>query len=147
MLLIWSVALGLFYGFIFFEFTGLVAGGLVTPGYFAIYFDSPLLIAESIGISLISFTLVRLISTFTILYGRRKFILSVLIGFVIQWSFGSVLWGMSIAETRIDSVGYIIPGLIAHEMDRQGIGKTLLLLLVISCMVRISLHLMGLLKL
>lgn len=147
MLLIWSVALGLFYGFIFFEITGIVAGGLVTPGYFALYFDTPTLIAESIFFAIVTFIIIRIISMISVLYGRRKFIISVLIAFSLQWSTGTFIWGAELAETRIDSLGYIIPGLIAHEMERQGIGKTLLLLFVVSCLVRVSLVILGVLTL
>jgi poly-gamma-glutamate biosynthesis protein PgsC/CapC len=144
MILAQSIALGLFIGFIFFEITGIVAGGLVTPGYFALYIDQPLLLAQSLAAALVSFVLVRFFALFTILYGRRRFIVTVLVGFCLQWIAGSLIWGMALAETRIDAIGYIIPGLLAHEMLRQGIGKTLLALFIVTALVRIALVLLGL---
>jgi poly-gamma-glutamate biosynthesis protein PgsC/CapC len=144
MLLTQSIALGLFVGFIFFELTGIVAGGLVTPGYFALYYDRPQLIAETLMAALITMVCIRLLSMVTILYGRRRFIVTVLIGFALQWSMGVMFWGQLVAETRIDALGFIIPGLLAHEMERQGAGKTLVLLFIISAIVRAILHLLGL---
>ena len=141
MLLVQAIALGLVVGFFCFELTGIVAAGLVTPGYFAIYFDQPLLIAESIGVAILTMLLVRLASTVTVLYGRRRFILTILLGFCLQWLIGGLFWGAAVYHTRIDAVGFIIPGLIAHEMERQGAGVTLIALLVVSTVVRILLHL------
>jgi poly-gamma-glutamate biosynthesis protein PgsC/CapC len=143
MILAQSIALGLFIGFVFFECSGLVAGGLVTPGYLALCLDQPRLLAECFGSALAAFCLVRLLALCTILYGRRRFIVTILAGFCLQWAAGSLLWGIPLAESRIDAVGYIIPGLLAHEMLRQGIGKTLLALFVVTALVRVALAGLG----
>ncbi len=139
-MLIEAIAIGLAYGFFFFEWTGLVAGGLIAPGYFALAFDQPWAITLCLLTALAAMILVRAISFFTILYGRRRFIVSVLVAFALQWSVGAVVMGTELAQGRVEVVGYIIPGLVAHEMDRQGIGLTLLALLVLSCLVFLSLR-------
>ena len=143
MLLAHSIALGLFFGFIAFELTGIVAGGLITPGYFALYFDRPWLIAETLLVAILTVFCIRLLALCTILYGRRRFILTVLIGFSLQWLAGVMIWGVALAETRVDALGFIIPGILAHEMERQGVIKTLSLLFILSVLVRISLRLLG----
>ena len=138
-MLIEAIAIGLVYGFFFFECTGLVAGGLIAPGYFALAFDQPWAIALCLLSAFATMAVVRSISFVTILYGRRRFIISVLVAFALQWSIGAMAMGTTLAQGRLDVVGYIIPGLVAHEMDRQGIGLTLLALLVLSCLVFLSL--------
>ena len=139
-MLIEAIAIGLAYGFFFFEWTGIVAGGLIAPGYFAMAFDQPWAIALCLLTALVTMGLVRALSFATILYGRRRFILSVLVAFALQWSVGAMVMGTELAQGRVEVVGYIIPGLVAHEMDRQGIGLTLLALLVLSCLVFLSLR-------
>lgn len=146
MILASSIAVGLVLGFILFELTGLVAGGLVTPGYFALYFDQPWLMVQGLATAVITMFLVRLLARFTVLYGRRRFIVAVLTGFALQWTAGSLFWGAALAGTRIDALGYIIPGILANEMDRQGLGRTLAALLLVTCAVRLILRLTGILS-
>jgi poly-gamma-glutamate biosynthesis protein PgsC/CapC len=145
-MIIEAIAIGLVYGFFLFEWTGLVAGGLVAPGYFALYFHRPQLIAVCLVTALCTMMLVRGLACVSILYGRRRFILSVLTAFALQWSISMLIMGTEIAEGRIDVVGFIIPGLVAHEMDRQGIGQTLLALLLLSSLVYLTLQGFGWLR-
>ena len=139
-MLIEAIAIGLVYGFFFFELTGLVAGGLVAPGYFALSFDQPPVVALCLGTAMLTMLLVRLLSSFTILFGRRRFMVCILLAFALQWTAGALLIGSEAAGGRLDVVGYIIPGLVANEMDRQGAGRTLLALLLLSGMVYLSLR-------
>lgn len=145
-MLVNAVAIGLLLSFFLLEVTGLVGGGLVAPGYFAVYWDRPFMIGYSLVIALVTMALLRAAASFTFLYGRRRFILSVLLGFALQWTAGAVIMGLEVAQGNIDSLGYIIPGLVAHEMDRQGVGLTLLALLVLSVTVRLLLHALGLVR-
>lgn len=145
-MLIEAIAIGLVYGFFFFEWTGLVAGGLIAPGYFALAFDQPWAIVLCLLTALVTMMVVRVLSFVTILYGRRRFILSLLVAFALQWSVGAMIMGTELAQGRVEVVGFIIPGLVAHEMDRQGIGLTLLALLSLSCLVFLSLRGMACLR-
>lgn len=133
-MLIEAIAVGLLLSFILFEATGLVAGGLIAPGYFALYFDQPLVIALCLAAALATMFIVRCLACLTILYGRRRFIVCVLVAFALQWSLGALLMGSELGQGRVEVVGYIIPGLVANEMDRQGVGKTLLALLLLSAL-------------
>ncbi len=138
-----SIALGLGFGFFFYEWVGLSAGGFVVPGYIALYWDRPLMVASTLAMSLLIYGLVRLLSHFTILYGRRRFILTVLLGFAFQWVFHSFIVKTQFMGVEVDTIGYIIPGLIAHEMARQRILPTLFSLVIVSVMVRLVLIVLG----
>jgi hypothetical protein len=48
---------------------------------------------------------------------------------------------MPIANIEIQSIGYIIPGLFANEMKRQGIWPTLIATFIVAVMVRLILFL------
>ena len=143
-MLIEAIAIGLVLGFFLFEWTGLVAGGLIAPGYFALALERPGMIALCLLVALVTLLTVRLAARICLLYGRRRFIICVLTGFALQWTMGAAIIGMEFAHGNIDTVGYIIPGLVAHEMDRQGAGPTLLALLLITAAVRLIMEVTGL---
>jgi len=138
-----SIAIGLVLGFFFYEWVGLSAGGFVVPGYIALQLGSPLLLAGTLMTSLLTYGSVKAASRYIILYGRRRFILMVLAGFAWQWLFKAAIIQQFALTTDTDILGFIIPGLIANEMDRQRILPTLLTLLIISIMVRLVLIGLG----
>jgi len=138
-----SIAIGLVLGFFFYEWVGLSAGGFVVPGYIALQLGSPLLLAGTLMTSLLTYASVKAASRYIILYGRRRFILMVLAGFAWQWLFKAAVIQQFALTTDTDILGFIIPGLIANEMDRQRILPTLLTLLIISIMVRLVLIGLG----
>lgn len=142
-MLIEAIAVGLVLGFFLFEWTGLVAGGLIAPGYFALALERPGMIALCLAVALITMLSVRLAARFCLLYGRRRFLVCVLTGFALQWTLGAAIIGSTFAQGSVDTVGYIIPGLVAHEMDRQGTGPTLLALLAVTAAVRLIMELAG----
>lgn len=142
-MLLEAIAVSLVYGFFFFELTGLVGGGLIAPGYFALHFDRPWVIGFGLVAAILTMLLVRGLSFVTLLYGRRRFIVSVLVAFGLQWAASGVLRELEVMQGAPDVVGYIIPGLVAHEMDRQGIGETLVSLLILSCLVHLTLPVLA----
>jgi poly-gamma-glutamate biosynthesis protein PgsC/CapC len=141
-----SIAIGLVFGFFFYERFGLSAGGFVVPGYIALQLNSPLILAGTLIISLLTYLLVKIASRYAIIYGRRRFILMVLTGFALQWAFKLLLIQRGAFTDASDILGFIIPGLIANEMERQSVLPTLTALLVISVMVRLCLIALGLLR-
>ena len=142
-MLIEAIAIGLVLGFFLFEWTGLVAGGLITPGYFAVLLERPGSIALCLAVALCTMFCMRILSRICLLYGRRRFILCILIGFALQWTLGAAVIDTDVALGRIEPVGYIIPGLVAHEMDKQGACLTLLALLALTCAVRLTMEMLG----
>lgn len=141
-----SIAIGLVFGFFFYEWFGLSAGGFVVPGYIALQLSSPLLLAGTLTTSLLTYFSVKALSRFIILYGRRRFILMVLAGFAWHWLFKAVVIQQFVLTMETDILGFIIPGLIANEMERQRIFPTILTLLVISVMVRLTLIGLGVVR-
>jgi poly-gamma-glutamate biosynthesis protein PgsC/CapC len=142
-MLIESIAIGLVYGFFLFELTGLVAAGLVAPGYLAVSLDDPMAVTVCLLAALVTMLATRLLAMVTVLYGRRRFIVAILIGFALQWTFAGLAMDLDPMMGRLDVVGFVIPGLIAHEMDRQGPGRTLLALLLVSGLTRLTLRAIG----
>lgn len=139
-----SVGIGLALSLGFAEWFGLAAGGLVVPGYIALFWSEPLKIVGTVTIALAAFGTVKVASQYTILYGRRKLILTVLIAFVYAWIFRYILGAGSIGVLgSFDPIGFIIPGLLSYWMDRQGILETLSTLIIASVIVRMLLIMLN----
>lgn len=130
-MIVTSFGIGIVVGFIFFELTGLTAGGIIVPGYLALYIHEPERIVLTVFISLIVYSVVRLISQFSILFGRRRFFLTILIGFVIRFAFDQLRIAGPESGLELQAIGYIIPGLIANEFYRQGVLKTILSIIIV----------------
>lgn len=143
-----AIAMGLVVGLLFSEAFGMTAGGMIVPGYFAVFLDDPLAIALTVGAALITFVLVRTVSRFAVVYGRRRIVITLLIGFLVGMLIRSApaLAGSANAlpsggEPLV--IGFIIPGLIALWIDRQGLVETLSVLTASAVVVRLLLILTG----
>ena len=122
------------------EWFGLAAGGLVVPGYIALFWNAPLKIVGTLLIALAAFGTVKVVGSYTILFGRRKLVLTVLVAFVYAWGFRFIAGGDYIGTmAAFDPIGFIIPGLLGYWMDRQGILDTLSTLVIASVIVRLIL--------
>jgi poly-gamma-glutamate biosynthesis protein PgsC/CapC len=124
----------------FSELLGASAGGIVVPGYIALYLDRPLQILGTLVISLLTWAIIRIIGNFTLLFGKRRMVLSILIGFILGWlSRILVVQDITIHQLQMQSIGYIIPGLIANWFERQGFWKTVSTMGVAAILVRLVL--------
>ncbi len=163
-----SIGVGLIVGLLFTELFGIASGGLVVPGYLALHLTEPSHLVATVGLAFIAFGIVRLLSLFMIIYGRRRTGLMILIGYLLGMLLREVIFPMlktpgapeiveimstikassSAVETAdflsaADVIGFIIPGLIAVWMDRQGVMQTIASMLTVSIIVRLVLILLG----
>lgn len=137
-----SIAVGIVVSFLFSEIYGVAAGGVVVPGYVALYLDRPGPLVLTLAVALTTFAITKVAGSFLIVYGRRRTALTILVGFALgAWAsrldLGPPLFGLEGPDLEI--IGYIIPGLIAIWFDRQGIAPTLASLTTASVIVRLVL--------
>lgn len=130
-----SFALGILVGFLFFELTGLTAGGIIVPGYLALFVHEPERIAYTLVISLLTYGLIKILARFTIIYGRRRFFLMILAGFLMRASFDYFIIYLPEIGAGFQAIGYIVPGLIANEFYRQGVAKTISAMIIVVVVV------------
>lgn len=138
-----AVGIGLAITLLFSEIFSLSAGGMIVPGYFALALDNPLAVGLTVLVALATWGIVKGISQFTILYGRRRVVLMVLLGFVLGQSLQLLVAPTPDAMPIAPIIGMIIPGLIALWIERQGIVETLSVLCLCSVLVRLTLILVG----
>lgn len=140
-LMMQSVGLGLVVSLVFSETLGLAAGGMVVPGYLALMIHDPARIVGTILVSLVTYYSIRLFSNFMFIYGRRRTVIIIITGFIFGWlSRKFLVFGLPGGGTlEFQAIGYIIPGLIANWMERQGVIQTLSTMVVAAVFVRLLL--------
>jgi len=111
---------------------------MIVPGYMALYLTRPLDLGLTIGVAFATFAAVRALSLFAIVYGRRRTALMILFGYIL----GMMVRRLPGLEgVDYDVIGFIIPGLIALWMDRQGVMQTMASLIIVSVVARLILTL------
>lgn len=126
------LSVGIVVGLVFYELTGLIPGGIIVPGYIALYVDQPLRIVTTLAVSLATWMIGRFLFRWIIAYGRRRFGLFLLIGLGLKVLADYLLFNVAQVPWGLQSIGLIIPGIIANEMERQGIVRTIVSLGIVS---------------
>ena len=135
-----SIGLGLAVSLLFVELFGVAVGGMVVPGYVALYMDQPFVVALTIGVGMLTYGVVHVLSSVVIIYGRRRTVLMIILGYILVMALALLARNLSaMAEVEILTIGYIIPGLLAIWMDRQGVTVTVCSLVIAAVVVRLLL--------
>jgi len=143
-LLALAIGIGLAVSVVLTELFGLASGGMVVPGYVALHLTKPLSLALTLAASFGAFAVVRALSSFIIVYGRRRTVLMILVGYVLGIAGNALIGGLpGVGGTDRAVIGYIIPGLIAIWLDRQGMVQTLCALCMAAVVVRLVLILVA----
>jgi poly-gamma-glutamate biosynthesis protein PgsC/CapC len=137
-----AVGLGVVFSLLFNEFFGVAAGGIVVPGYVALQLHDPFQLIGTFVVSILTFMVLRGSSHFMFIYGRRRMVLAILIGFILGYlSRQLVLHNLFDVDIRFQAIGFIIPGLIANWMERQGLIQTIAGVIIAASAVRLLLML------
>ncbi|WP_299551749.1 poly-gamma-glutamate biosynthesis protein PgsC [Seonamhaeicola sp.] len=133
-----SVTLGIIISLFFIEKFGMAAGGIIVPGYVALQLATIDRLVGLIIIAFITFLIIKFISRFTFLFGRRQMVVSLLIGTILSIvSHHFLVFNTPSSTVELSAIGWVIPGLIAHWAAKQGFAKTMAMLTVTSVIVRL----------
>lgn len=134
-----AIGTGLVAGLIFGELFAITPGGMVVPGYVALMLIHPYRVVGTIAIALLTFLSVRLLGRTMLLYGRRRFAVTVLLGFFLSLVLEQFLQSdITGSHTELRAIGFIIPGLLAEWMDHQGPSVTVAGLVVVAVVTRLA---------
>lgn len=136
-----SVALSILISLTLFECFSIFAGGFISAGYIAFFLDQPFRIISTLIIATASYGIVELLNRRLILFGRRRFFLLISLSILLSFIFEKSFIFVSHLNQDIRIIGYLIPGLIANDMSKQGIIKTVLILLLSSTIIWMIMHL------
>jgi poly-gamma-glutamate biosynthesis protein PgsC/CapC len=120
-----TILVGLVVAVIYVEVLEIYPGGIIVPGYIALYLDQPLRVLATVLIAFVSLLTYRLVSRHLILFGKRRFVKLVLLGAL--WA---ALWQLAVPHLSpepvgLRAVGWLIPGLLANNLEKQRILPTL----------------------
>jgi poly-gamma-glutamate biosynthesis protein PgsC/CapC len=139
-----ALALGIAVNLVFTEVFGLASGGLVVPGYLALHLDQPGRLLSTFVIALLTWLAVRHgLMRVMVLYGRRRFGVTILAGFVIQGAYTTLLGTTPALPADMRAVGYLIPGLLANTAITQGVWPTVTMSVAGAIIVRLLLALLS----
>lgn len=135
-----SVGIGLGVNLLLSELFGMAGGGLVVPGYLALHLTEPITMTVTLAAGFAAFAVVRALGSVLIVFGRRRTVLMILVGYLMgmiaRYFLASYL---PEAGEEHQVVGFIIPGLIAVWLDRRGIVESFCSLITASIVVRLIL--------
>ncbi len=131
-----ALVIGILISTLIYERWRVSSGAVVVAGYLALYVDRPAYIAITLALGLGTYQVVQhFIAPRMFLYGRRRLVVMVLTGMVLQLITGVIAYKM-LSSTVIGQsapwvaglygIGFLLPGLIAQDMERQGSKLTLL---------------------
>ena len=131
-----SIGLGIVLSLILSEILGVTAGGIIVPGYISLYLHQPTQVIITLFVAILVWSIIQGLSNIMFLYGKRRIVLALILGFF----FGYLTRNYLYLNEEIGSlavIGNIIPGLIANWMDRQGVIRTISVVILTSVIVKL----------
>jgi len=131
-MIIETLLAGLVLALLWAELTDVSPGGIVVPGYFALYLGHPLRVAATLAAALLTLALYRVLARHLILFGRRRFVLMVLLGALLAQAWALALPRLFAGPVELRVIGWVVPGILASNLVRQKPLPTLASLLAVS---------------
>ena len=132
------LAIGILLGMLYYHKTGWACGGIITPGVIAIYIGDPDKVLVSMAAGLVTWIVLKFLVHFTGIYGRQRLAAAMLIALALRYPLVSV-WG----ETSL-WLGWVVPGLMGADIQRQGVAITLAAVVAVSVATAMSVQLLQL---
>jgi len=124
--------IGLVVALIYIEVVGIYPGGIIVPAFLALYLDQPLRVLATIIIAFLSLLSYKFLSRFLILFGRRRFVIMILLGGVWAGLCSILLPNLFSFPLGFRAIGWVIPGLLANNLERQKILPVLASLVTVT---------------
>lgn len=124
--------LGLVLSLVFIGATGIYPGGIIVPSYLALFLHDPARIVGTLVAALLTVAVYRLLGRWLILFGRRRFVLLILLGGVWALVWLRLFPALFPASLEYRVIGWVIPGLIANHVERQGAVVTMAALVIVT---------------
>ena len=132
-----TVGLGIILSLVLSETLGVTAGGVIVPGYLALYLHQPIQVIVTILVAIIVWVIIQVLGKRVFLYGKRRIVLALILGFFFGFLSRNIIF-FTQDGTSLAVIGNIIPGLIANWMDRQGVVRTISVVILTSVMVKVA---------
>jgi len=129
--------IGIILSALYVEIMGIYPGGIIVPAYLALFLDQPMRIFVTISVALLSLLSYKFLSRGLILFGRRRFVMLILLGALWGQAWFFVAPHLYSGPVELRMIGWVIPGLLANNLERQKFFQTLASLFTVSILVYI----------
>ena len=124
-----TIVLGIVVSTIIYKQTGRTLGGVIVCGYMTLFIGQPMHIFVTLAMAYFTYQIVHnILKKRYMLNGRKLFEVEILVGLVFQISWLITIKLLIRADLDLSAlygIGFVLPGVIAHDMGRQGSTKTL----------------------
>jgi len=121
-----GISLGLLFSLICYLVTNLSPGGMITPGWLALTLvEDPRRVLLIIAVILATWGGTLTLRRYIILYGKRLFATVVMLGVFLQMTLFLVFLDLFPLLFSHETLGFIVPGLVAYQLVRQPVVATL----------------------
>ena len=139
-----ALVTGVIISMLFYERIQLTTGGAIVPAYLALHLPQPLYVVSTVAAGYATYLVVnRGLARRRILYGRRKFEIEVLVGLAVVTVLGllgALAGAVDPVLVGLSGIGFLVPGILAHDMARQRPGKTVLAVLATTGLLGVFVH-------
>lgn len=132
------LVLGVVVSLLMTELVGISPGGIIVPGYVALYLTTPMRLSATALDAGLALGAVLLLSRWVVLFGRRRYAAFLLSGFLARVLMERLVPSLLPEAPILASVGWLIPGILAADAHRQGFWKTLAALAAAAILVRLA---------
>lgn len=140
-----TLFIGLLASLVYAERTGLYPGGIIVPAYLAFYLGQPARIGATLAATFLALISYKILARYFLLFGRRRFVLMLLLGGL--WVQAGLLLFPGIVAAPLEArvIGWVIPGLLANNLERQKLLPTLASCVTVSVFTWFAARVVGLL--
>lgn len=131
---------GVLLSILFYEVSEMSPGGLIVPGYFALFSNDYKKIIMTVLIAIFVLIIVRVLEKYLIIYGRRRFAVYIIITFLLKRFIGELNFDILIGG---EVIGLLIPAILAQDLDRNGLKKTIPALLILTGVIKSIIMISG----
>ena len=131
-----SIGLGIILSLVLSEALGVTAGGIIVPGYISLFLDHPVQVVSTFLVAILVWLIIKGLSRVMFLYGKRRIVLALILGFFFGYLSRTIYVDIESIKS-VAVIGNIIPGLIANWMDRQGVVRTVSVVLLTAVIVKL----------
>lgn len=124
--------IGIVVAVLYVEIMDVYPGGIIVPAYFAMFLDQPAKLLLTLLVASLGLVSYRVLSRYLILFGKRRFVILILLGIFWAQLFNLVLPHMFSSSLDLRAIGWIIPGLLANNLERQRIIPTVASLVTVA---------------
>ena len=124
-----TIVLGIVISTIIYKQTGRTLGGVIVCGYLALFISHPAHILVTLSMAYFTYQIVHnILKKRYMLNGRKLFEVEILVGLLFQVTWLTLIKILTRADLDLSAlygIGLVLPGVIAHDMGRQGPSNTL----------------------